>query len=200
MKTFFFGQMLILLTLWSGQFVTAQTDSDPRIYRIYLGVVETSEDLKDFDKLQNLGFLHPLANVSRGGDRIAPGIRVYLGHYLDQITAANILLQCWALGYKNAYLETDAQTLTYGIGSELTYSLQLGAYRKLSLQKFQSLQRDLPYGIFVRYEDGLFKVLGGLYTSFEIEKVRREVIPYLHKQGFQPYLKQFREPYIKEGL
>ncbi|MEM6343766.1 MAG: hypothetical protein AAF927_07790 [Bacteroidota bacterium] len=199
MKSFFFGGFLTLLTLFAGLNVTLASDSTHIIYRIYLGVVSDQADLDQFDPLKPLGFISSYANVSRGRDRLAPGLRVYLGEYLDKTTAAHMLLQVWGAGFDKAYIERDNLTLRYGVGSELIYTIQLGAFRRLPMQKFAALRDELPYGIYVRYEDGLFKVFAGLYASFELGEVKRKTIPWLRQQGYNTaYVKQFREAYIWE--
>lgn len=199
MKSFFFGGLLAFLTLLGGQNVTHAADSTHTIYRIYLGVVADQADLTQFDRIKPLGFITSFANVSRGGDRIAPGLRVYLGEYLDETTAAHMLLQVWSVGFEGAYIERDHLTLRYGIGSELIYTIQLGAFQSLPMQKFAQLRDELPYGIYVRYEDGLFKVFAGLYTSFELAEVKRKTMPWLKQEGYPTaYVRQFREAYIWE--
>lgn len=199
MKSFFYGGLLALLTLLGGQNVTRAADSTHTIYRIYLGVVADQADLIQFDKIKPLGFITSYANVSRGGDRIAPGLRVYLGEYLDKTTAAHMLLQVWGAGFDAAYIERDHLTLRYGIGSELIYTIQLGAFQRLPMQKFAQLREELPYGIYVRYEDGLFKIFAGLYAGFELADVKRKTMPWLRKQGYTTaYVRQFREAYIWE--
>ncbi|MEL6651133.1 MAG: hypothetical protein AAFQ87_10060, partial [Bacteroidota bacterium] len=177
--------------------VTRAADSTNTIYRIYLGVAADQDDLNRFDRIKPLGFLTTYANVSRGGDSIAPGLRVYLGDYLDKETAAHMLLQVWSAGFERAFLEKDEQSLRYGIGSELIYTVQLGAFKRLPVQRFSTLRDEVPYGIFVRYEDGLFKVFAGLYTSFEIGDLKRKTMPWLREQGYQTaFVRQFREAYV----
>jgi len=199
MKSFFFGGLLALLTLLAGVNVTRASDSTHIIYRIYLGVVADQSDLQQFDKLKTLGFLSSYSNVSRGGDRIAPGLRVYLGEYLDKTTAAHMLLQVWGSGFDKAYIERDDLTLRYGVGSELIYTIQLGAFQRLHMQNFAKLRDELPYGIYVHYEDGLFKVFAGLYAGFELADLKRKTMPWIRKQGYTTaYVRQFREAYIWE--
>ncbi|MEZ4776687.1 MAG: hypothetical protein R3D00_26160 [Bacteroidia bacterium] len=184
--------------------VFAQTDSQPAgdhtIYQIYVGTMNSLEDLAQFDDLKEFGFIRPFSiselpveqqMVSRDGE----GKKVFVGPYLGKATAENILTLIWTRGYSNAFIEADERSLRTNKTQNLTYSVQLGAFQQPDMRRYEKISNVFAYGTFLTFEDGLYKVVAGLYKPESTDYVKSTVIPYLKKQGFNGFVRTVRNPY-----
>ncbi|MEZ4827718.1 MAG: hypothetical protein R3C61_15760 [Bacteroidia bacterium] len=179
---------------------SSQSAEDHTIYQIYVGTMTSIDGLTQFDDLKDLGFIRPFSiaelpveqqMVSRDGE----GKKVFVGPFLGRATAENILAMIWSRGYSNAFIEADARSLITEKTRNLTYSVQLGAFQQPDMRRYEKISNSLAYGTFLTYEDGLYKVVAGLYKPESVDYVKKTVIPYLKKEGFNGFVRTVREPY-----
>lgn len=160
-----------------------ETQAPQAVYQIYLGKLQPGESLDGFADAAHLGFLRTFSIEEpprvQGSSRASEEKKVFLGPFLGHETATKMMEQLVDLGYIEAYLERDEDGLKTPAGNPLTHSIQLGAFETLDMKKFSKIATVPAHGVFVLYEDGLYKVLSGLYPTTEKAYLRKSVLPYL---------------------
>lgn len=188
-----FAQNQPLIILDEGQ-------ASQAVYQIYLGKVQPGESFAQFSNVAHLGFLRTFSieepPKEQGPSRAAAEQKVFLGPFIGHQTAALIMDKILENGYKDAYMERDEKGLKTYTGESLTHSVQLGAFEQLNMNKFNKIATVPAHGVYVLYEDGLFKVLSGLYPAAEKEYLRKSVVPYMKRVwGFSGFVRQVhKEP------
>ncbi|MDX2250163.1 MAG: hypothetical protein SF052_25495 [Bacteroidia bacterium] len=184
-----------------GSIAFSQTEEQPgadhTIYQIYVGTMTSLEDLNQFEDLKEFGFIRPfsIAELPVQQSRAEEGKKVFVGPYLGKQTAENILSLIWARGYTNAYIEADERSLRTTKTRALVYSIQLGAFQQPDMRRYEKISNTFAYGTFLTFEDGLYKVMAGLYSPEATGYMKETVIPYLQKLGFSGFTRTVREPF-----
>ena len=194
MNKFLFAPFLIGCLLCISQIGLSQNDAliimdeapgPQAVYQIYLGNVQPGQSMNIYSDVSHLGFLRTFSiqepPLEQGPSRASAEQKVFLGPFLGEKTAKEMMEKVLNLGYIDAYLEKDEAGLSTPSGTKLTHTVQLGAFEQLDMQKFTKIANVPAHGVFVLYEDGLYKVLSGLYPSEEKEYIRKSVIPYMKK-------------------
>ena len=169
-----------------------QLPSYETIYEIQVMITDGPITIDNFPDLKNLGFFKTYT-VARGPEEPYSPLRVCLGPFLGQETAELVLKIVQEKGYDEAFIYTDEQKLHEKDGKELAYSIQVGAFRNLNLRKFQNLANMPAHGMYIAYENGLFKILSGLYNPDEEEYLRNTVLPYYRSElGLDGFIRRIR--------
>ena len=198
MKTLF---IVISLAMWAPQALFAQTDAPEvrdAIYQVFVGEFDRQSDMSRFEPLRALGFLRPFSIVDETGYALrgegSSLQRVYVGPYLGKETAEAVMAKAWTLGFRDARIETNEQYLNSDKNADLTYTLQLGAFGDPDMRNFEEIASLPAHGVYLMYEDGLFKVLCGMYRPEQLDYLRRSVTPYLRDMGNYGFVRTFRAP------
>ena len=169
--------------------LAAQENRYHNIYYIQLMVAEQPIELP---YLQDLGFVS-LTSLERGPADSLSAVRVLLGPYLGELTADHVLHKVWEKGFEGAKLVQGPIDLQRGEGQNLTHTVQVGAFRRMHLEKYKQLSNLPAHGMYIVYEDGLFKVLSGLYAEADSAYLWNTVIPYYQKtMGLDGFVRRFR--------
>ncbi len=170
----------------------AQEKDYHTIFRIQITTLEQSIDVDTFSNLNHLGFIR-LNPMERGPLEDDSPVSVMLGPYLGANTADYVLQKVWEKGYTEAKLIKDDFSLLSGEGTELTHTIQVGAFRRPYLNKFTDISTIPAHGMYIVYEEGLFKIFSGLYSSQEESYLRESVIPYfLEEFGLYGFVRKLR--------
>ncbi|MEM7658965.1 MAG: hypothetical protein AAF399_22775, partial [Bacteroidota bacterium] len=142
----------------------------------------------------HLGFLRTFSlaekPIVQGPSRSQAELPVFLGPFLGETTANQVLAEVQAKGYDFAYIEQGAAQLVNEDGVPLVYSIQLGAFQQPNMSRFQKIANIPAYGVLVMYENGYYKVMSGLYRQDQEGYLKEEVIPYFTKTwGFSGFMK-----------
>ena len=198
---------LALLVLWSlltASLLSAQVppaaneQASDGIYQIFVGKLQPGESLDRFSPLTKFGFLrtYSLAEPpkTQGPSRSEAELPVFIGPYFGKETADRVLEDLRQMGYTMAYIEQSSASLTDPTGEPLMYSIQLGAFSELNMKRFEKIANIPAHGVSVMYENGLYKVLCGMYTRNQVAYIKDEVIPYFaNSWGMNGFLKPFRQ-------
>lgn len=172
-----------------------EAQASQAVYQIYLGKVQPGESFDQFSDVSHLGFLRTFsieeAPKVQGPSRAAAEQKVFLGPFIGHKTAAKMMDKILEMGYEDAYMERDEKGLQTGKGEALTHSVQLGAFEQLNIKRFNKIETVPAHGVYVKYEDGYFKILSGLYPASEKEYLRKSVIPYMKRVwGFEGFVRE----------
>lgn len=189
-----------LAFMLAGLLVQAQTQiqhqaPEPQlhVFQIYVGNLGPGESLSAYAPLQKLGFLSHFSVASQitqaGPSRNQAPKPVYLGPYLSQETADRLLERVKALGFTEAYVESDQTRSKPELPSGRSHTVQLGAFKDPDLRKFATWTSLPAFGMFIKYEDGWLKLFSGLYAEAELNHVRKVVLPFWRRKGFTPILR-----------
>lgn len=190
---------LILITHVQAQEPEIIDDSHT-IYQVYLTTVAPGSSLEAFNSLSDLGFVqaYSIANppTTPGPSRTLEPQSIYLGAYLGLDVAKVVLSEVQSRGYNDARIEADTRSLTEGSNRNLTYTVQLGAFNSLDMGRFAKIANIPAYGVYVTFENGMYKVFSGLYQAEDLAYLKSTVLPYLKNTwGFAGFAKAFRQPY-----
>jgi len=123
---------------------------------------EFQKALKQFSKLENLGYVYETSYLSP--NNMVPS-KFFLGSYVGRHTAKRILKKVRAKGFKDAFIIEDIKisnphkTKNYNV-------IQVGSYKRLMMKNFKKLSDDVGQGYVsvAVADDGSYKVL---LTSFD---------------------------------
>ena len=184
--------VLMVISVMTGRITAQSSLLGVPVYHIYVGTLPEGEELSQFSDLHSLGTVRvesPSQGPLKALTRSAEITTVFLGSYLDQQTAEHILSYVHQLGYQDAYIEPTRLQLR-DKQPESLYTIQLGAFSQPRFEVFTRFENVFAFGMFTQREDGLLKISAGLYPESELSYVRREVIPWLRNQGYQPFLRK----------
>jgi len=189
----YFGSLPFLITLLIISLTCrAQRHDYSIVYHIQLMEADSLVPQTYFAGLYSLGFIKYFG-VERGPLDDSSKVRIMLGPYLGTTTADFVLQQVWKKGFPDAKLVEDDLTLIEGSGANLTHTVQVGAFRRPHFDMYEPLVSIPAHGMFIVYENGLFKVLSGLYTSQEESYLRQSVIPYYQNEfGLYGFVRKIR--------
>jgi hypothetical protein len=196
---FFVLWSLLTASLLPAQIsATASEQASEAVYQIFVGKLQPGESLSRFAELTKFGFLrtYSLAEAPKvqGPSRFEAEFPVFVGPYVGKETADQVLIQLRELGYNMAYIEQSSASMTDPDGEPLMYSVQLGAFSELNMTGFEKIANIPAHGVSVLYENGLYKVLCGMYTRTQVAYIKDEVIPYFaNSWGMNGFLKAFRQ-------
>ncbi|MEO1448663.1 MAG: hypothetical protein AAFV07_04000 [Bacteroidota bacterium] len=178
-------------------------DDSHTVYQVYLTTVAPGSSLAEFADLEDLGFVQIFSMVNPpttpGPSRALEPQAVYLGSYLGLETAEHVLQKVRTRGYIDARIEADTRSLTEGSNRNLTYTLQVGAFNELDMDRFTKVANIPAYGMFVKWEKGYFKVFAGMYSEAELDYLKGTVQPYFKSQwGIDGFPKSFRSAYVAD--
>jgi hypothetical protein len=184
--------ILLLLLVFPAR-ISAQVSDRDVLYLILIESHYGEPDLLPFDNLEDLGILRaePIND-----DYLVMGLyQVYLGWYIGRETAESVLSQVVARGYPHAQLMADYFTLRHGEGAMDNHSIQVGAYSVLDMKEFGSqigMATLQDVNVYIMLEDGVYKILMGLFPESEAEDVRTVMLPVLGQRGIYGYVRRFR--------
>ncbi len=181
-----------LFILYLPVITWAQEKDYHTIYRIQITITEEPDSFNFVPDLNHLGFVR-LYPLERGPMEEKSPVRVMLGPYLGANTADFVLQKVWKKGYTEAQLIKDDFSLLNGEGTGLTHTIQVGAFKKPYLNKYNDISTIPAHGMFIVYEEGLFKIFSGLYTSQEESYLRNSVLPYFREEyGLYGFIRKLR--------
>ena len=192
MKAFALLKWAVVIILLSTTRLYAQSSEYNTIYHIQLVSSEDKIAPNSFDHLHDLGFVRIISTLRGPAEAEGPQ-RVILGPFLGDETAQYVLNEAIVRGYNDAFIFADDITLQEGKGKELTQTLQIGAFSKLNLNMFKPIANFPAHGMYVVYEDGLFKVFAGMYSQDQLGYLKRTIIPHYRREiGLDCFIRQFR--------
>jgi len=187
---------LLLLSASFAQEEYIQTGRDG-IYQIFVGKAAFGTEQEVFSNLAHLGFLRPFSIAEPGDGQLEGDLPVFLGPYIGRATADYILRKVKDAGYVMAYIEGDEVSLTEGDGAGLTYTVQIGAFEKFDANYYDSHLNEPAHGLHLIYEEGLIKVLAGLYPASFEDYLEARALPFWNRsiEIDDAFVRPFRLPY-----
>lgn len=165
------------------------------LYQIYLGEASFGQEKKAFAKAAKYGFFRPFSIVETGEESPERKNPMFLGPYLGRETAEYVLEKLQKIGYNQAYIEGDEVSLATGKGKLLTHTVQVGAYEFLDARLFASVSNQPAGGVVILYEDGLLKLLAGLYPASSEAYLKEYALKYWKNTlGAEVFVRPFRSP------
>lgn len=175
-------------------------DEGTTVYRIFVGTISENESLSQFNDLTSLGFVQsfPLTEISatEGVTRASREKKVYLGPFLGRETVTGLLPKVLQKGYVEAFVEMDDQMLKKSIKDQQELTVQLGAFKNLDLRSFVGMDNIPAHGMYIKYEDGFYKVFAGIYGVDQTHHIEKTVMPYFKKRGFDGFMRPFLRPHV----
>ncbi|MCI4669422.1 MAG: hypothetical protein MRZ79_14910 [Bacteroidia bacterium] len=166
------------------------------IYQIYIGPAKIGTEEKVYSKLRKYGFLRPFSITQVSAGEPGENLPIYLGPYLGRETADHVLAMVQKMGYADAYVEGDEVSLTTNEGAQLTHTVQIGAYENLDASFYASLSNQPAKGVFILYEEGLYKFMGGLYPESSEAYLENYAVKYWNESlNINAFVRPFRNPY-----
>lgn len=150
---------------------------------------EFNKALKQFDKLENLGYVYETSYLSP--NNMVPS-KFYLGSYVGLHTAKRILKKVRKKGFKDAFIIADIkisnpyQTKNYNV-------VQIGSYKRLLMKNFKKLSDDVGQGYVsvALADDGSYKVLLTCFDDNDTKDELKDAKDY----GFMTWKRDIRNVY-----
>lgn len=191
--------IVVLFVLLTGPAMSQENyirEGRDGIYQIFLGDAVFGNEQDVFADARKYGFFRPFSIAEDSKEAAGDKSPIFLGPYLGRGTAEYVLGKLRGLGYEQAYIEGDEVRLTTGKGSNLTHSVQLGAYESLNAALFAPFANQPAGGIVILYEDGLLKLLGGLYPASSEAYLKDFAVNYWKESiGANVFVRPFRNPF-----
>ena len=182
--------LVILMTLsFSLPAQNPEIHENSFIHQIQLAAYEGEVDWERFKDLQDIGLVST-QSIDSDPDAFEKKdnyIRVFVGKYIGKKTVNAVKKLLKKKGFTDTKIETDSYHLNHSTGKNLRYTVQLGAFKKLNLEKFTEISQ-IEY-LHILYQDGSFRVLYGFYPN---EQMAESALKLLEDQGFSGIVKTFR--------
>lgn len=183
MKNILFTILCVFLALSTS---LAQTEMS--IFQVQIGAYSQDVEQSKFNNLVDLGLIHFQSIDPERADPPEGIKRAFLGRYLDLSTAEYILAEVKRRGYTKAFLEQDKFTLNSDEGKFVTLAVQVGAFTKVNMRRFEGLGNT----IYVVREKGLFKILLGVYPQAFRTYLEQKIIPLVEDRNHSAIITTIR--------
>lgn len=170
----------------------ASRSGAPAVFLVQLEETEEAVTTRSYASVNDLGFFKTVAVERSPGEELRR-VKVCVGPFLGKEAADLVLAIARSRGYAEAFIQAETYPFEGTEGKELTYTVQVGAFNKLDISKYQGIANLPAYGLFITYEEGMFKVLAGMYPESDKEYLREQVLPYYRRElGLDGFVRAFR--------
>ncbi|MEO1654390.1 MAG: hypothetical protein AAFU64_12665 [Bacteroidota bacterium] len=178
--------LLVLLFSALGLQVTfAQQSRYDIVYQVQLAAYKDDVQWEKYRDLKDLGFVSTQSiQIETPNDAL---VRVYLGKYLGLKTINHVLDELDDKGFDDMDIIKDTYKLKNDNGLNLVYTIQLGIFKKLDVQKFVDIP-DLE-NLHIIYENKQYKLI---YGFFENEEDASISLKNIEAEGYPGIVKKFR--------